>query len=150
MPRNAAAAAQGPISFRFLLDEDADPHPMLADDSKVTVALKELGADLSHVRGKLKAGDRAEILAGYFWVSAHDSDFESHISRAPDAPCRLLARALGLDFNELSMAPEWPSILFRRAYVWPKATYPSSKKHLLGVLVGSRSRDTRLSSRSRR
>jgi hypothetical protein len=53
------------------------------------------------VKGKPKFGDRAEILAGYFWVSVHDTDLESHLSRAPEAMWRLLAKALGLDFDKL-------------------------------------------------
>ena len=122
--KRAPVAVQAPVTFRSLLAEDAVPHPMLADDIKVTAALKELGADLAHVKGKPKLGDRAEILAGYFWVSVHDTDLESHLSRAPEAMWRLLAKALGLDFDKLSVVPEWPSILHRRAFVWPNATHP--------------------------
>ena len=106
---------------------------MLADDSKVTAALKEFGSVLSHVKGKPKAGDRAEILAGYFWVSVHDSDFESHISRAPESSLRLLATALGLNFDSLSKTPEWPSILVRRGHIWPNATHaPPKRKAFVG------------------
>ena len=80
---------------------------MLTDDANVTAAWKELGADLSHVWGKLKAGDHAESLAGYFWpkfwVSVHDSVSESYISgsRATEALRRLPPEALWRALNAL-------------------------------------------------
>ena len=48
--KRTPVGAQAPSTFRSLLAEDAVPHPMLADDAKVTAALKELGAEIAHVK----------------------------------------------------------------------------------------------------
>ena len=149
MPRKSAPAAQAPSTFPSLLEEDAQPLPMLADDSKVTVALKELGVDLSHVKGKPKAGDRAEILAGFYWTSVHDTDFESHISRAPESMWRLLAKALGLDLtNYQSSRSGHPSCFAEHSSGPTPLILRRSTNRLSVALARSRSRASESRSRT--
>ena len=111
MPKKAGA------TFRALLDEDSETKLTFDNDSQVVEMLTDLGAKFDNGSSKAKANARAELLAGYNWVTLHGEDLGLQMSRAPEARWRSLSEALNLDFDKFSVLPEWPSILCRRAFI---------------------------------
>ena len=124
MPKKAGA------TFRALLDEDSETKLTFDNDSQVVEMLTDLGAKFDNGSSKAKANARAELLAGYNWVTLHGEDLGLQMSRAPEARWRSLSEALNLDFDKFSVLPEWPSILCRRAFIWAHGDQGPPKRKL--------------------
>jgi hypothetical protein len=113
-------------SFSSLLRADSE-QPLPDTDKGVVDLLNSYGATFK--KGKTFAPERLNLLAGLMWVHAHRDDLHVVWSTASAAQHRLLATALRLNYDELSMTEPWLTMVVRRvlANILPGAT-PEKRK----------------------
>ena len=94
----------------------ADSFDAIPDSDAETIkVLESYGVSFSK-RGKSEAAvaARADLLAGIVWLHINHTTLNTDLARASPDQQRLLAAALGLNYDELSALPSWPVVLERR------------------------------------
>ena len=106
-------AAVADSSFAALLAEDSDVVPP-ATDKEVIELLTAYGAHFSRAKKEPKPTERREILAGMLWLHTNHAILHTALARASANQQRLLAVALGLDYDKFAQLESWPALVSRR------------------------------------